>query len=718
MAKRHGALLLIPVIGGLAFASLNPWSASSEAVAEEEAARIERLLAGPPKPPPEPILAPFLGTVPAEADRARALAELRRGLEAQRANQPTAAVAAFERAAEIHPGIADWAHALAADALARAGEVAAVRRHLRAADEWLARHWGWRAEVRALRADGDLDAAIERAETAARQRDSDPGKAAAWVVAGEVYLLKADTVAARRAFRKAMEVAPGATAAIDAARALSALRNPWPEDLLEVGRIYLRHGNIERALAGLDAYAANPRGSYAERSRARLEAGRGLFNAGRYADAERRLLAVANDSLAPPAVAAEALFFAGRSQYRAGRRTQGMETFRRTAQRFPGEEATADALFTLADLEHHEGNLAVARDYYRQAVAIEAAHSNAALAGVRLGGLAFLEGDYGSALGVFDSLTRRYGGLHLQQAAFWSAKSQLRLGLEAEAHGRLREVWEADPLSWYGFRAAELLGGPPGPVPLAISPHDEPGLEAEVAAALERLDMLNELGLTTQAALEHERLRAHFSAREGGLYALAEAFNERGETHAGILLGREIHRREGAWNVRLLRIVYPFPYRDLVMEHARRNGLDPFLVAGLIRQESMWDPAIGSPVGATGLMQIMPVTGRGLARRAGVGGYQQSWLRRPDVNLRLGTLYMAELMQRYGGNVVDVLVAYNAGPSRLARWRQYPEHEYPELFAERIPFAETRNYVRVVQQNARLYAALYGDAGFELGPGQ
>jgi soluble lytic murein transglycosylase len=337
---------------------------------------------------------------------------------------------------------------------------------------------------------------------------------------------------------------------------------------------------------------------------------------------------------------------------------------------------------------------------------------------VRLGGLAFLDGDYTSASRVFESLRQRHNGLHRQQAAYWSAKSQLRMGLDTGARALLQEVWEADPLSLYGFRAAELLGGPPRPVPLAAPPGDEPGLETEIAAALDRLDLLEELGLTAQAALENERMRAHFSAREGGLYALAEAFNARGDTFAGILLGREIHRREGAWNVRLLRIVYPFPFRDLVMEHARRRGLDPFLVAGLIRQESMWDAGIGSPAGATGLMQIMPATGRGLARRARLSGYQQSWLRRPDVNLQLGTMYLAELMQRYGGNVIDVLAAYNAGPSRLARWRHYPEYQYPELFAERIPFEETRNYVRVVQQNARLYAALYGDTGFELGRGE
>jgi soluble lytic murein transglycosylase len=93
-------------------------------------------------------------------------------------------------------------------------------------------------------------------------------------------------------------------------------------------------------------------------------------------------------------------------------------------------------------------------------------------------------------------------------------------------------------------------------------------------------------------------------------------------------------------------------------------------------------------------------------------------LRDPTVNVRLGTLFFAELLRRNGGSLPHALAAYNAGPSRVARWRRNPESADPDVFAERIPFAETRDYVRIVQQNARIYAALYGQEGEAAQPGR
>jgi soluble lytic murein transglycosylase len=166
-------------------------------------------------------------------------------------------------------------------------------------------------------------------------------------------------------------------------------------------------------------------------------------------------------------------------------------------------------------------------------------------------------------------------------------------------------------------------------------------------------------------------------------------------------------RQEGAWNEALLRLVYPFPYRATIEREARRNGLDPFLVAGLIRQESGFHPAARSPAGALGLMQIMPATGTSLARELGIGSFRPARLTEPELNIRMGTRYLATMLARYDGRVGDALAAYNAGPTRMARWRAFPEHADPELFAERLPFTETRDYVRIVQTNAAIYRALY-----------
>ena len=168
-------------------------------------------------------------------------------------------------------------------------------------------------------------------------------------------------------------------------------------------------------------------------------------------------------------------------------------------------------------------------------------------------------------------------------------------------------------------------------------------------------------------------------------------------------------RREGhPWTGRLARVIYPFPYRDLIVEEAREREVDPFLMAGLIRQESAFKADIVSSAGAVGLMQVMPATGRELARAVGPRGFREELLSTAEVNLHLGSRFLVDMLHRYDGRLTLVLSAYNAGPSRANRWRQLPEASDPARFTERIPFAETRGYVKNVTRNVQVYRWLYG----------
>jgi len=120
----------------------------------------------------------------------------------------------------------------------------------------------------------------------------------------------------------------------------------------------------------------------------------------------------------------------------------------------------------------------------------------------------------------------------------------------------------------------------------------------------------------------------------------------------------------------------------------------------------MFDPAATSGVGARGLMQIMPEVGRGLAQAAGFPIWDPVLLYQSDVSLQLGTRHLEELARRYT-RPVEVLAAYNAGASRVERWSERAGAADAELFAERIPYVETRDYVRIIQRNRDLYRSLY-----------
>jgi soluble lytic murein transglycosylase len=156
----------------------------------------------------------------------------------------------------------------------------------------------------------------------------------------------------------------------------------------------------------------------------------------------------------------------------------------------------------------------------------------------------------------------------------------------------------------------------------------------------------------------------------------------------------------------VLRIIYPLEFREQLERRARAAGLDPALVAALVCQESTFDPSAVSVAGARGLMQIMPATGRSLARALRVPFRKQS-LHNPDVSLEFGTRYLREMSDQFGGHVERALAAYNAGPHRVAAWTAGRPDISAEEFVETIPFTETRGYVMIILGNTERYRRLY-----------
>ncbi len=651
------------------------------------------------QPPAPPAEAAPPAPMPGPEDRARGIAALRQGREMARAGDVRGAERAFREAARVLPPFRGAALLLAAEAAAAAGDTASVRRLVDEADDETGRDRGWRVRADALRRAGDAAGALAAADRAAPGAPTPAWRAEAWQTAGALRLEAGDAAAALAAFRRAMAVAPSSTAARDAARAAAEMPGLAPEDRLLAGRTLLAHGGVDRGVAGLEAYLAAGRGTEAERAAVHLEAGRALFAARRNAAAEPHLLAAAGSS-------GEAATLAGRAQLRRGREAQARETWRAAAGRFRGQEAAAEALFFLGDLEQDAGRAAPAREFYRQAVASGAHGPAAAEAAQRLAGLAVLGGDAAGALRDLDAyLAGRPRDALAAPALYWAGRAHLLAGHGEAARRRFREAREADAFSYYGVLAGKRIGESLRGAALAAPPTLEPAVAAKVEAALFRAGVLREIGMEEEGRRELAGLRERMAAHPAALYAVAEAMPEHGQPVAAALLGHELRQRLGRWDERLLRIAFPFRFRDTVEREARRRGLDPFMVAGLIRKESIFNPNAISPVGAVGLMQVMPATGRGLARRAGVGAMD---LKDPETNVKLGTLFLADQVRRYR-TLTEVFAAYNAGPGRVARWRSFPEYRDEDLFVERIPFEETRDYVKKVKLYAGVYELLYAD---------
>ena len=141
---------------------------------------------------------------------------------------------------------------------------------------------------------------------------------------------------------------------------------------------------------------------------------------------------------------------------------------------------------------------------------------------------------------------------------------------------------------------------------------------------------------------------------------------------------------------------FPMPYKQQVLEHAQARELDPALIYGVMRRESLFDPLARSSVGALGLMQLMPSTARRVAHSLGMKRPRQADILRVENNIRFGTHYLRTVMNRFDNNVALAAAAYNAGPGNVKRWLPRDENMSADLWVETVPFTETRNYVQAV----------------------
>ena len=154
--------------------------------------------------------------------------------------------------------------------------------------------------------------------------------------------------------------------------------------------------------------------------------------------------------------------------------------------------------------------------------------------------------------------------------------------------------------------------------------------------------------------------------------------------------------------------LFPKPYWSDLKRFSSANGLDPYLVASLIRQESEFNPNAVSRANAVGLMQLLPKTGKLVAKEEKLKRYSASQLYTPTVNMQLGTRYFRGMVDKFGGSFEYALAAYNAGSDRVDEWLAQGKYRDPQEFVESIPFTETREYVQAILRNASVYKQLYG----------
>jgi peptidoglycan lytic transglycosylase len=255
--------------------------------------------------------------------------------------------------------------------------------------------------------------------------------------------------------------------------------------------------------------------------------------------------------------------------------------------------------------------------------------------------------------------------------------------------------------------SADVLAAVP-PLPQAPAVDDPPSSAA--AGPKARADALRSIAFDSSAMLE---LKAGYAATGEArlLLEAAQASNAAGHYGGAIVTIRQIYPQlESRKYSDVPRAVwlasYALPYESLIRRWSARTGLDPMLVAGLIHQESAFDPEARSVANAIGLMQLLPETARRMAKQARVR-YSRAQLVNPDYNIRLGTTYLAALRKQFG-TTEAALAAYNAGEDRVVAWTSGQTYRDTPEFVESIPFTQTREYVQIIMRNTDIYRHFYG----------
>jgi soluble lytic murein transglycosylase len=553
---------------------------------------------------------------------------------------------------------------------------------------------------------GRLDDAIVSIKKGYEQCDTQ--RARALLLLGLVHEQRQDTTAASEQYRRVEDEHPATLQAVEAVKRLNAIRAKSPAEPPGVRTAR----ELKRAVAVFDAgrhadtvslfTSLLPRVTGADRDLVTVRLARALTSMDKTREAARHLAAVP----AASPHAAEAQF--ARARLLAAKGSNPVPAYLVVARDFPKstwaeESLNAVTLYFQKDARHDE-----ALPYYRKLRDAFPSGVYAERAAWYTGWGEYREGRYDEAAEQLELLALRPGsGTYAGAALYWSGQARLRLSQPDAARINFELAVTRYAHAYHGIlaaRALEKMKAPPPesrptlPVP-ASAPEIPEAVQDRLHALLlvERLEeALDELKALPRAP----RVSATISWIEWRRHNLRNGITWMKRAYPEHVSAAGAQLPDTVW-----RILYPLDHADALVRSALAENLDPALVAALVCQESTFQADARSGVGAMGLMQLMAPTARELARGLGL---RAPSLTSPGDNLRLGSRYLRQMIQRYDGRVERALAAYNAGPTRVRNWTAGHPGMSSEDFVERIPFQETRHYVMTILTSREQYRRIHG----------
>jgi soluble lytic murein transglycosylase len=430
---------------------------------------------------------------------------------------------------------------------------------------------------------------------------------------------------------------------------------------------------------------------------------------------------VSSLAISDPEVDAERMFVYSQFERSAKKESEMLTAAEQLVQKYPTSKWSEEALMMVGNYYWVELDRTKAVSYYQRVLDGFPEGKYAFFCEWRAAWIAYLDRQP-YADDKLTAFVRKYpSSADAPDALYWLGRNAERSGNPGHARAYFRADVDRFPQTYFGHAAAVRLDKmapgdedpsdflatiPPAP---ALRPFDEP-IPAAAQDRWVRAQALRIIAFDASAELE---LKSAFYATGSPrlLFEAAQAAFDQGHFATGMAYGRLIvpnfdARKFSEVPVNVWKTLYPLPYETSLRREAARNNFDPMIAAGLIRQESTFQADAVSHANAIGLMQVLPKTGKRLAKQLNVR-YVKTKLFDPEYNLELGMLYIADL-QRATGAPEYALAAFNAGEDRIAAWRAERNYEEIAELVESIPFTETRDYVQIVLRNAEVYRRIYG----------
>jgi soluble lytic murein transglycosylase len=391
--------------------------------------------------------------------------------------------------------------------------------------------------------------------------------------------------------------------------------------------------------------------------------------------------------------------------------------------RFPQSPWLAEALYSSGNMYLLRREYAPAVEYYGYLAAHFPTNKNAASAHWRAGWLSYRQGLYADAARLFDEQIRLYpGAKETVSALYWRGRLyETQDHRPAQAAANYRTVIRAYQHFFYAQMARmrlSAMGDAPAGAPAEAQPQLDSFQAPPVPPLMESFPVdsphLAKARLLANAGLNDyiaQEIAADPDSSSWSALAEAQIYASYGENFRAMRALKRALPYAATASIKSIplaywRILFPEPWWETIKAESAKNNLDPYLVASLIRQESEFNPSAVSKASAYGLMQILPSVGKSLAREEGMSHFETFQLLDPATNIRLGTRYLRETLNKFGGVTEYALAAYNAGDSRVEDWQAGGPYQGMDEFVESIPFSETREYVESILRNIETYKAI------------